>query len=288
MNEIDKTIVKKIFKLILNPTDFHELKKNFEEETEKYFTYNGKNFELLGDKFLNEIFSEKKKDFYNAIYKKVYTSSISIKSFSSYYYQLNDILSLPKSEVKNILEIGGGQGILKNMLKCYDYNHTSLDIDNTFMPNIIGDIRNLKIEDNKYDCVCAFQVIEHVESKSTQQIFDELFRVSKKYVFISLPIQINNFEIKFFLNFKDRILNRLSFNFNFKKLFQGYFITDRDEKKELLRKDKTNPHYFEVGTKNFKKEKIIKMLQNSKLKVIKHYHNEFYPYHWFILLKKKV
>ena len=189
---------KKVFTLILSPNNFQKFKKIFGEKTEKYFNYNGHSFELLGDKFLNEINPIKEKKFYDAVYKNVYTSSVPMKSFMSYYYQLNSILSLPKSEITNILEIGGGQGILKNILNCYEYNHKSLDINDKYMPDIVGDIRNLKIGDNEYDCVCAFQVIEHIESKNTQQIFNELSRVSKKYVFISLPIQINHFEIKFF------------------------------------------------------------------------------------------
>lgn len=168
----------------------------------------------------------------------------------------------------------------------YDYNYTSLDINNEYNPDIIGDVRSLKIDENLYDLICAFQVIEHIETEYTEQIFKELSRITKKYIFISLPIQINFLNFNVELSLKDRIFNRFSFSLKFRKLFEGLFVKDRDENKDKLRKDKSNPHYFEVGTKNFKKKKFLDLISSNNLKIISQFHNKFYPYHWFILMEK--
>jgi len=144
----------------------------------------------------------------------------------------------------------------------------------------------MNVKKNYYDMVCAFQVIEHLPSKYTEQIFKELARVTKKYIFISLPIQINSLKFNFNLDIKDRYTNRLSLRFNYEKLFQGFNIPDRDEQEFLKREDKSNPHYFEVGTKNYKKDKIIKMISKNNLNIVSDFHNHYYPYHWFILIEK--
>jgi hypothetical protein len=44
---------------------------------------------------------------------------------------------------------------------------------------------HLPFEDNSYDCVLCLDVLEHLAS--AHQVFDELCRVSRKYVIISLP-----------------------------------------------------------------------------------------------------
>ena len=276
---------KKIFTLIINKERLESLTEIAGKKILNFFKFNGHSYELLSKKFFKEV-SKNNKKLYNTVFKEVYKSSVSEKSFMSYFFQLNTILNLPKSEVENILEIGGGQGVLKSLLNNYNYNHHSLDINKNYNPDIVGDVLKMNVKKNYYDMVCAFQVIEHLPSKYTEQIFKELARVTKKYIFISLPIQINSLKFNFNLDIKDRYTNRLSLRFNYEKLFQGFNIPDRDEQEFLKREDKSNPHYFEVGTKNYKKDKIIKMISKNNLNIVSDFHNHYYPYHWFILIEK--
>ena len=52
------------------------------------------------------------------------------------------------------------------------------------------------------------------------------------------------------------------------------------------RKDKFNPHWWEVGDKNMSKKYFEKIINSSGLKINKQFHNEYFPYHIFYLLEK--
>ena len=54
-----------------------------------------------------------------------------------------------------------------------------------------------------------------------------------------------------------------------------------------LRADKHNPHWWEVGDKNLRKKDFSTLIENSGLKIVKSFHNEFFPYHLFYILEKK-
>ena len=49
----------------------------------------------------------------------------------------------------------------------------------------IGNVLQLDFEDKKFDAVCAFEVLEHIPEP--EKVLKELFRVSNKYVFLSVP-----------------------------------------------------------------------------------------------------
>ena len=54
-----------------------------------------------------------------------------------------------------------------------------------------------------------------------------------------------------------------------------------------LRADKYNPHWWEVGDKNLRKKDFSTLIENSGLKIVKSFHNEFFPYHLFYFLEVK-
>lgn len=56
------------------------------------------------------------------------------------------------------------------------------------MKFVHGDGRDMPFEDNRFDLVVSFAVIEHVGSRENQQKFlAECYRVARKYVFIATP-----------------------------------------------------------------------------------------------------
>ena len=106
----------------------------------------------------------------------------------------------------------------------------------------------------------------------------------KKYVFISLPCNTSSLRLNLDIDLNLRFLNRLSiFNINFFKPFLLKLKKDKNEKELLNRPDSINPHYWEVGTKSYPKSKIISILKENKIKILKNYHNPYKSYHWYIL-----
>tara|TARA_B100001248_G_scaffold251101_1_gene225847 strand:- start:67 stop:723 length:657 start_codon:yes stop_codon:yes gene_type:complete len=96
------------------------------------------------------------------------------------------VIELIKSSfinTKTILNIGGGQ---KRYLKNSGFITTEIDKEGDNDYNLNLDlIERLPFEDKNFDVVLALDVLEHLEN--LHFILNEILRVSKKYVIISLP-----------------------------------------------------------------------------------------------------
>lgn len=91
-----------------------------------------------------------------------------------------------------VLDVGCNDGYLKEVIRA-EYT----GIDKSGKPDISLDVSSgLPFEAGKFDTVAAFDLLEHVDN--IHFVFDELCRVSKKYVIITLP---NAFEWRFRLAF---------------------------------------------------------------------------------------
>jgi len=88
-------------------------------------------------------------------------------------------------EVNSVLDVGCDRKYLKRYLSD-KINYIGIDI--TGVPDIYFDLDKdgkLPFEDNSFDLVVCADVLEHLEN--IHFVFDELVRVSSKYILISLP-----------------------------------------------------------------------------------------------------
>ena len=105
--------------------------------------------------------------------------------WSSYYYQLREILALSPASV---LEIGVGDGVVRQYLKTQtSVAYTSLDVADDLGADVLGDARSLPFADASFDMVCAFEVLEHLPFEDFEQALGELVRVARTHVLVSLP-----------------------------------------------------------------------------------------------------
>lgn len=109
---------------------------------------------------------------------------LSIQRWCSIWHQLDQSIKLKPSSV---LEIGSGMGIFKSIGNLFGLNVKTLDLDPDLNPDFVGSVTNMPFEDKKYDLVCAFQVLEHLPYEQAIGAFNEMLRVSKSKVLISLP-----------------------------------------------------------------------------------------------------
>jgi len=130
---------------------------------------------------------------------KEYKSNNPITRFllSRYYEVIEQILKQIKPNISNVLEIGCGAGEstmrLKKSLEGIKYDATDKDIryieavNNRELPIIITKENVYKINrnNNSYDCIIMLEVLEHLED--VYLALSELFRVSSRYVIISVP-----------------------------------------------------------------------------------------------------
>lgn len=85
---------------------------------------------------------------------------------------------------KSILDVGCFEAPLRNMLKGVEY----VGIDIVGKPDQIVDLEateRLPFEDNQFQCVICIEVLEHLDA--LHRVFEELRRVSDRYVIVSLP-----------------------------------------------------------------------------------------------------
>lgn len=107
------------------------------------------------------------------------------------------ILQPIKADISKILEIGCGAGEsslrIQKMVDGVIYDATEFDIRyieairKRGIPINVSqeDVYNIKRESSSYDCVIMLEVLEHLENINLA--LSELFRVSSRYVIISVP-----------------------------------------------------------------------------------------------------
>lgn len=123
-----------------------------------------------------------------------------MKQVESEHYEFGRYMSLPrwnsiwqqltvvsKLGGGNILEVGPGPGFFKMIANHIGFHVETVDLDPDLQPDHLGDVLSLPLEDSSYDVTCAFQVLEHLPFNVALLALDELARVAKKYVVISLP-----------------------------------------------------------------------------------------------------
>lgn len=182
----------------------------------------------------------------------------------SYFFQIEHVL---KTKPGSVLEIGVGDGVLRDYLKSNtEIAYTSLDIADDLKADVIGSVLKMPFADSSFDTICAFEVLEHLPFEQFENALAELKRVSRGSVILSLP----HFgpPVKFLLKLPFLPEIKISFKIPYprKHVFDGQ-------------------HYWEVGKQGFPPARIRATL--SKHFVIE---KELVPfenqYHHFFILKK--
>ena len=193
---------------------------------------------------------------------------IFIERWTSYWYQLNEIFKAKDTET--ILDIGPGTNLLRHVLAEHNpsIKYQSLDIDESLSPDIVGSVTKIPVDDGSFDCVTAFQILEHIKFEDFEQALAEINRVSNKTVIISLPHFGPQFTFQLKIPFVPRLRFAVKFPWPSKLEFNGQ-------------------HHWEVGRKGYSVRKVRKVIE--KHFNIEHEYVPFeYQYHRFYVLSKKV
>jgi len=187
--------------------------------------------------------------------------------FASYFFQLKTIHEIMPNK---ILEIGKGSGLFSRELKNNNFDLVILDFDSNLNPDIVGDIRELPFPKESFDCICAFQVLEHLPFEDFSISIKELKRVSKQYIFISLPNSGRYFKYDLVIPKIGRLRKMISLS-KFKKdihVFDG-------------------EHYWEINKVNYDESIIKEILICKDWELLLEERLFENPYHQFYLLGKR-
>jgi ubiquinone/menaquinone biosynthesis C-methylase UbiE len=183
--------------------------------------------------------------------------------WASYWHQINEVLAF---EPDSILIVGKGDGIVPDVLKKYCAEIKTLDFDAELKPDIAGSAENMPVKDKGFDVVLCAEVLEHLSFEKFEKCLNELKRVSKKGVVLSLP----------------------HFGPPIKFAVKTPFIKEKKIAVKIPympRHPEGGEHYWEIGKKGYSAGKIRKMI-GKYFKIKK----EFVPfenqYHHFFILNK--
>ncbi|MCK5766961.1 MAG: methyltransferase domain-containing protein, partial [Candidatus Atribacteria bacterium] len=63
----------------------------------------------------------------------------------------------------------------------------ALDFDPNLNPDRVGSVLNIPFEDNFFEVVACYEVLEHLPFENFNKAISEIFRVSKSWAILSLP-----------------------------------------------------------------------------------------------------
>ncbi len=117
------------------------------------------------------------------------------RRLASYWHQVDEVLRLGATRV---LLVGCGTGTPEFMLRREGVDVVSLDVDASLSPSVVGSVTALAFREGEFEAAVCCQVLEHLPFESFPRALQELRRVSRRGVVISLPDQgrVLRFELK--------------------------------------------------------------------------------------------
>lgn len=128
-----------------------------------------------------------------SISRDYYLRQLDFLNWFRYYHLVKDVLRLQATDV---LEIGTGSGMVRNCLKPLVRDYRVLDINPKLEPDVVADVRVLQTElENRFDCVIAADVLEHLPFADLGTACANLFAYLKSggHALITIPHRQSNF-----------------------------------------------------------------------------------------------
>lgn len=164
-----------------------------------------------------------------------FSNYVSLQRWISYWYQIKEISNL---DVESVIEIGpGSKNIGDYLTSNLGVYYKTVDVARDLKPDFLGSVDSIPLDDNSFDLVCAFQVLEHLPYDRFQISLKEMSRVAKKYVIFSLPHYGPNINVSVKIPFFKQ------FRFSMKFLLPKKHVWD-------------GQHYWEIGKKTFEYSKV--------------------------------
>lgn len=187
------------------------------------------------------------------------------RRFVSYWHQLNEII---EKKPENVLEIGIGNGFLSRQLRHAGFDVTTVDFDQRLNPDVVASSTQLPFQDNSFDVVAAFEILEHIAYEQALGSLSEMKRVSKNFIIFSVPDAAHTYRVEI----------QMPLWGNIRKLIRlGIFPRE---------KSPISQHLWEVELKDYPLSKIISDIEKLDCKLEKTYQVFENHRHRFFILKK--
>ena len=206
--------------------------------------------------------------------REAWLRHLDLSNFVNAYYQYRDVQRLERS--KRVLIVGPGQGLPTEVLKWRGHDVTTLDIDETFRPDVVGSVHDMSMfGDLQFDVAIASHVLEHLAVPYLDTALAELSRVGR-HSLIYLPVAGRHFQARLQPGFKGIDLSLLIDVFNYLHRPDG-----------LQARYCQRQHYWEVGMRGFR-VRDLKSRMSRNFEVLDVYRNrDWNPSINFVLRSKR-
>ena len=186
----------------------------------------------------------------------------------SYHCQIRFAIDLG---AQSVLEIGPGNGWTVNILRDMGIEVKTVDTTPDVKPDYIASVEELPCDDNSFDMVVAYEVLEHLPFELFGKCLKEMARVSKKYVVIGLPDQRRTL-----INLRLKLLGipEIRLFIKIPRLSSTPVSTDG--------------HYFEIGLNGYPLWKIKKAIQDTGLILERSFVTQDGPTSHYFVIKKVI
>jgi SAM-dependent methyltransferase len=195
---------------------------------------------------------------------------LNLSNFVNTYYQYRDLESL--DGCRRVLIVGPGQGLDTVVLRWRGYEVTTLDVDETFRPDLVGSVHSMgAFHDRQFDVVIASHVLEHLPLSYLNASLEEIARVGR-FALIYLPVAGRHGLVRFVAGVRNLEANVTWDIFN-------YLLKPDGQTAALCARQ----HCWEVGYRGFRRRDIRGRLRQH-FKIISDYRNyDWLPSYNFVL-----
>ena len=262
----DKTFFK-TFKFI----GFAELNKDLGYKNPKSLMFN----------LLSKITNPKQSSFYDKYWK------INKKNISSWSYGINIVDNLINNyQFKTVLDAGCGSADVVRYLLSKGYDAQGIELSHNVLKThasdllkkkkvLQGSLSKLPHGDNTFDVIFSSEVLEHIPKENISKVIEEFYRVSKRYVFLTISLRPSSNFNKYHITLQDR-------DWWEKEFLKVGFIKESKmvEKLQTLKLGATNKEVLEIGPTKSHIHEMDWFIKNPPLD----FEGELEP--WYFIFKK--
>lgn len=159
---------------------------------------------------------------------------------------------------------------MAHYLKTRGFRVLTLDIDRHLAPDVVGSVHAIPFADSAFDLVACFEVLEHLPYEEvTGSALKELFRVSRRWVVISVPD-------------RSRVW---PFSFHIPKIGDKRVLLPVPRMHRLAPRT-GGQHYWEIGESNCSLRRFAKDLAAAGFVIWGTYRVFEMPYHRFFVMEE--
>jgi SAM-dependent methyltransferase len=197
-----------------------------------------------------------------------------LSNFVNAYYQFRDLQRF--DACRRVLIVGPGQGLQTAVLQWRGYTVVTLDIDETFKPDVLGSVHDMHMfTDREFDVVIASHVLEHLPPRYLDTALAELARVASGAL-VYLPVAGRHVQTRVQPGFRDVDLCVILDIFN-------YFHRPDGETPRYCQRQ----HYWEVGMRGFR-VRDLKARMGTHFELLEVYRNrDWNPSMNFVLRRRE-